>query len=72
MNERIKEFRFKAAEYASEQKPLGLMKWNEIRDAKFAELIIRECADIADHGYASDNFGNGVTGKQILNCFGVE
>lgn len=44
MNERIKEFRFKAAEYANEQKPLGLMKWNEIRDAKFAELIIRECA----------------------------
>ena len=47
MNERIKEFRFKAAEYANEQKPFGLMKWNEIRDAKFAELIVRECMDIA-------------------------
>lgn len=46
MNERIKEFRFKAAEYANEQKPLGLMKWNEIRDAKFAELIVRECAGV--------------------------
>ena len=43
MNERIKEFRFKAAEYANEQKPFGLMKWNEIRDAKFAELIVEEC-----------------------------
>lgn len=46
MNERIKEFRFKAAEYANEQKPLGLMKWNEVRDAKFAELIVRECAGV--------------------------
>lgn len=43
MNERIKEFRFKAAEYANEKKPLGLMKWNELRDAKFAELIVKEC-----------------------------
>jgi hypothetical protein len=47
MNERIKEFRFKAAEYANELKPLGVTKWNEIRDAKFAELIVRECADIS-------------------------
>ena len=43
MNERIKEFRFKAAEYANERKPVGLMQWNEIRDAKFAELIIMDC-----------------------------
>lgn len=48
MNERIKEFRFMAAEYANEQKPLGLMKWNEIRDAKFAELIVRECMMMSD------------------------
>lgn len=43
MNSKIKEFRFKAAEFANEQKPLGIMKWNEIRDAKFAELIVQEC-----------------------------
>ena len=46
MNERIKEFRFKAAEYANEQKPFGITKWNEMRDEKFAELIISECADM--------------------------
>jgi len=45
MNERIKEFRFKAAEYANEQKPLGITKWNEKRDEKFAELIVRECVN---------------------------
>lgn len=72
MNERIKEFRFKAAEYANEQKPFGLMKWNEIRDAKFAELIVRECAEVADDGFASSNFGNGITGHQLLKHFGVE
>lgn len=43
MNERIKEFRFKAAEYANELKPVGIMRWNEIRDLKFAELIIMDC-----------------------------
>lgn len=48
MNERIKEFRFKAAEYANELKPVGLMRWNEIRDLKFAELILAECIDISD------------------------
>ena len=47
MNERIKEFRFKAAEYANEQKPLGITKWNEMRDEKFAELIVRECMKVA-------------------------
>jgi len=39
---------------------------------KFAELIILECAKIADDGYGSDNFGNGIGGYQILEHFGVE
>ena len=48
MNERIKEFRFKAAEYANEQKPLGITKWNEMRDEKFAELIVDQMLAITD------------------------
>lgn len=67
MNERIKEFRFKAAEYANEQKPLGLMKWNELRDAKFAELIVRECTNIVLH-YTDVDEGVAVAKKH----FGVE
>lgn len=38
----IKRFRFEAADHANELKPLGIMKWNEVRDDKFAELIIEE------------------------------
>jgi hypothetical protein len=39
---------------------------------KFAELLIKECAKIADDGYASDNLGNGIQGYQLLRHFGVE
>lgn len=39
---------------------------------KFAELIVRECAKLADDGFASSNFGNGITGHQLLKHFGVE
>jgi hypothetical protein len=39
---------------------------------KFAEKIIRECAKIADNGYGSDNFGNGIAGYQLLNRFGIK
>lgn len=66
MNERIRKLA-KQAGLAGEN---GHYEYDFFDPQKFAELIIRECADIADRGYASDNFGNGVTGKQILNCFG--
>ena len=78
MNERIKEFRFKAAEYANEQKPLGLMKWNELRDAKFAELIVGECLDIVANADMTELEGPDpedvlyVACKQIKAHFGVE
>jgi hypothetical protein len=39
---------------------------------KFAELIVRECAKIADDGYGSAHFGNGIAGYQLLRHFGVE
>lgn len=38
---------------------------------KFSELIVRECAQIADDGYGSDHFGNGIAGYQLLKHFGV-
>ena len=74
MNERIKEFRFKAGEYTNEQKPLGLMKWNEIRDAKFAELIVMECIFLFDGSKETKTTGlishNQVV-SQIKEHFGV-
>jgi hypothetical protein len=39
---------------------------------RFAEKIVQECARIADDGFASSNFGNGITGHQLLKHFGVE
>ena len=35
-------------------------------------IDLKECAKIADDGYASSNFGNGITGCQLLKHFGVE
>jgi hypothetical protein len=35
---------------------------------KFAELIIRECADFV----AAGEFGDPGTAKQLMECFGVE
>jgi hypothetical protein len=39
---------------------------------RFAEKIVRECAKVADDGFASSNFGNGITGHQLLKHFGVD
>lgn len=68
MNERIKEFRFKAAEYANEQKPLGITKWNEMRDEKFAELIVKECAEVSNQAEKQCQH----PGTMIKKHFGVE
>lgn len=72
MNERIQELVFEAQTQAAKETTQNSFGYEAKVFEKFAELIIRECADIADHGYATDNFGNGVTGKQILNCFGIK
>ncbi len=66
MNERIRELAHGA----------GLLTYNPegvpTKLKKFAELIVRECAKVADDGFASSNFGNGITGHQLLKHFGVE
>jgi len=70
MNERIAKFAEQAGNIVVED------KWNgdyiDFNKEKFAELIIRECAQIADDGYGSDHFGNGIAGYQLLKHFGVE
>lgn len=77
--ELIKKFRFEAAEHANNIKPLGITKWNEIRDEKFAELIIRECAKAIDTVYEKSEPDHGcydwatwAYGEDILNHFGLE
>jgi hypothetical protein len=76
MNERIKELAEQAREYArdyvAECKHYGYyMEHNEYElrfEEKFAELIVKECADIATNRY--ERLMNG--GKAIKEHFGVE
>ena len=72
--ELIKKFRFEAAEHANNIKPLGITKWNEIRDEKFAELIVRECAKVAGQEQAYNERHEIPVNIEhsVLEQFGVE
>lgn len=79
MNERIKKLVKQAGGHFSTHNlmsnPVQHRESIELWDKnieKFAELIVRECAKVADDGFASSNFGNGITGHQLLQHFGVE
>lgn len=80
MNERIKKFAEQARLYASEQYPGSFVKydpkWFEIYDAKFAELIIRECLDqihVADVGdLKAKSYYLDKVAEHIEKHFGVE
>ena len=70
MNERFKELAEQARQYANSMYPSGLdiPKWGPAYHEKFAELIVRECADIAtmkQHEWHS-------AGSYILEHFGVK
>ena len=77
MNERIRELAVQADNYAykmnTEQDSYGRSanprKFQQDRDAKFAESLIRKCADIAD--LADENKCEWIGGN-ILTHFGVE
>ena len=72
MNERIKELSKQAADYANTYSDAGADVWFEIYNKKFAELIIRECGDIADE---HNDYSEGVTlgvGPALKKRFGVE
>jgi hypothetical protein len=67
MNKRIRELSEQAEKYADDNFR-GEPTWSEAFESKFAELIVRECADIASinqHQYNS-------VGKYVLKHFGVE
>ena len=75
MNERIKELELEATAYADSKVPTN-NRYNDIYYAivrrKFAELIVRECADIADE---HNDYSEGVTlgvGRALKKHFGVE
>jgi len=67
MNEQIYKIAKQADALAREIEPnlREIVLYNRIRDEKFAELIVRECAKVADKGWAAP-------GIQIKQHFGVE
>lgn len=76
MNERIRELKEQARDFYLLQEDLNcsIKELHELVDTKFAELIVKECADIAKHHvmnistYADAEFVE----EQIEKHFGVE
>ena len=66
MNERIQELKKQASAYAS-TKSKEAEEWRWIYEEKFAELIIRACAEVAE-----DYDGAHYVGTTIKQHFGVE
>ena len=68
MNERIKELALEAMTYVTHNPKANKLNSGDMFDEKFAELIVRECADVATinaHQWASP-------GTYVLKHFGVE
>ena len=77
MNERIKELVKQAADYANTYSDAGADVWFEIYNRKFAELIVRECANhcdlLLDHKISSEwSRGTHDCSRAIKKHFGVE
>ena len=73
MNERIQKLERQARQYANSMYPSGLdiPKWGPAYHEKFAELIVKECADIGNNAY-SDVGNYTYIGDKIKEHFGVE
>ena len=84
MNQRIRELALQAGEYVNSAytPPVrsktpgkiwedGHVGWNEQFQAKFAELIVRECAQLVQ-GVPVDTMGYHTADQKIKEHFGVE
>jgi hypothetical protein len=68
MNERIRELVIQADKYANDICDTDAnADWYDTRDEKFAELIVRECAQVAE-----EVDGDSRARKCVLKHFGVE
>jgi hypothetical protein len=70
MNERIKQLAEQATEYANEQNELHGVGYVITFKEKFAELIVRECAEVVK--WTPPMFPNDTTIKNIKEHFGVK
>ena len=73
MNERIRELAEQARKYVADAIELGFPQdqVDDIRDEKFAELIVRECSQFVEDkfDFCGDEL---IIAEQILKHFGVE
>ena len=82
MNERIRKLAEQAAKWAqqaqwSTDSRFGDRPFSDLYDEKFAELIVKECADISDKIYFdnypdAEDFERSEEGEAIKKHFGVE
>ena len=70
MNERIKELANQAEKYTDDNFE-GQHNWTEAFESKFAELIVRECAEFVSNNRMNDEYGQFVANR-IKEHFGVE
>jgi hypothetical protein len=71
MNERIKELGRQAGLYMEPQHPGGFPNEELAVAERFAELIVKECCDIADDWYQNHNDIHWDPAQHIKNCFGI-
>ena len=74
MNQRIRELSEQAREYATTRHPVSnivLSVNSEKFEEKFAELIVRECANLARHDAVRKMSGDDIAGMIEMH-FGVE
>jgi hypothetical protein len=69
MNEQIRGLAKQAGMLDFSQISGGRYKVTEVDIEEFAELIVRECANIADHSNVN---GTSIIGERIKQYFGVE
>jgi hypothetical protein len=81
MNERIRELKLEAANWARQNhqavdpQNLTMQEYEQrvlMMTDKFAELIVRECAGRVDHILRERQAGSGTMGDDIREHFGVE
>jgi len=70
MNKRIKELHTKATAWALDNypPPVNTFMWEDLRNEKFAELIVRECADYISETATIET----LLGERLKEHFGVE
>ncbi len=75
MNERIKDFGKQAYNAGTGIWPINSQMWYEVYNTTFAELIVRECADIANRQFSAAtglDDRDCLTAHQMKQHFGVK